>query len=106
MDSPKSLLMPVALCLPPMFAMKELPMEHLGRLSTVDILINMSHFVKKYYQYKKNLGPYSQHFVFFVTYESAQYTTVFHKTRLLRLSSNKHTNLLGLFVSYDGNEVL
>jgi hypothetical protein len=31
---------------------------------------------------------------------------VLHKTRLERLASNKPSNLLGLFISYDENEVL
>ncbi len=31
---------------------------------------------------------------------------MFHNTRLERLVSNKHSNLLGLFISYDENEVL
>jgi len=44
--------------------------------------------------------------VFIVTYELAQKARVFHTTRLERLASNKHSNLLGLFVSYDDKEVL
>jgi hypothetical protein len=31
---------------------------------------------------------------------------VLHKTTLERLASNEHSNLFGLFVSYNENEVL
>jgi hypothetical protein len=37
----------------------------------------------------KYQGPYSQHFIFFVTYESAQKARVLHKTWLERLANNK-----------------
>ncbi len=51
-------------------------------------------------------GPYSQHSIFFITYESAQKARVFHNTMLERLTSDKHSNLLGQFLSYEENEVL
>ncbi len=50
--------------------------------------------------------PHSQHSIFFVTYESAQKARLFHNTKLKRLTSNKHPNLLGQFLSYEENEVL
>ncbi len=31
---------------------------------------------------------------------------MFHKTSLIGLANNKHSNLLGLFISYDENELL
>ncbi len=40
--------------------------------------------------------PYSQHFIFFLTYERAQYACVIYK----------HSSLVGSFVSYKENEVL
>jgi hypothetical protein len=40
----------------------------------------------------KKLGPYSQHFIFFVTYKSAQYARMFHNIRLQSLSNVKHSN--------------
>jgi hypothetical protein len=36
-----------------------------------------------------NQGPYSQHCIFFVTYESAQLARAFHNTRLERLANDK-----------------
>jgi hypothetical protein len=47
--------------------------------------------------------------MFIVTYELAQQARVLHYNRLESLASNKHSNLLGLlglFLSYDENEVL
>jgi hypothetical protein len=44
-------------------------------------------------------GPYSQHSIFFVTYESAQYAILYHNTKLESLTSAKHFNLLGQFIS-------
>ena len=49
---------------------------------------------------------YSQHSIFFVTYKSAQYARLFHNTKLEMLTSDKHSNLLGQFLSYEENEVL
>jgi len=51
-------------------------------------------------------GTYSQHSIFFVTYESAQYARVLHNSRLKRLTSDNHSNLLGQFLSYEENVVL
>jgi len=45
------------------------------------------------------MRPYSQHFIFFVT-------SMLRKTRLEKLASNRHSNLMGLFVNYDENELL
>ncbi len=45
--------------------------------------------------------PYSQYSIFFVTYESAQYGRLFHNSKLERFTSNKHSNLLGQFLSYE-----
>jgi len=51
-------------------------------------------------------GPYSQHFIFVVTYESAKQAGLLHITKLERLASDKHSYLLGLFISYEEKEVL
>ncbi len=56
-------------------------------------------------QAKEDLVPYSQHSIFFLTYELAQYARLFHNTKLERLTNAKHSNLLGQFISYKENEV-
>jgi hypothetical protein len=43
---------------------------------------------------------------FFTIYEWAQYARVLHITWLERLYRNKHSSLLGPFVSYNENKVL
>jgi hypothetical protein len=48
-------------------------------------------------------GPYSQHFIFFITYEWAQKTRVLHYIRLYMLTRDKHTVLLGPITSYEEN---
>jgi hypothetical protein len=45
--------------------------------------------------------PYSQHFVFFVTYEWTWQARVLQKTTLERLAREKHSSLLEPFVSYE-----
>jgi hypothetical protein len=52
------------------------------------------------------LVPYSQHFIFFVTYEWAQQARVFHYIKLERLAKDEHSSLLCPFVSYKENKVL
>ncbi len=39
--------------------------------------------------------PYSQDFIFYVTYERVQYARVLHYTKLKRLGKDKHSSLLG-----------
>ncbi len=51
-------------------------------------------------------GSYSQHFIFFVTYEWDQYSRLFQYTNLERLANDKSTSLLGPLVNYEENEVL
>jgi hypothetical protein len=51
------------------------------------------------YKWKKQ-EPYSQHLIFFLTEAWAQYS------RLERLAKDKHSSLLGPFVSYEENEEL
>ncbi len=53
-----------------------------------------------------NQVPYSQHSIFFVTYESAQYARLFHNTKLERVTNAELSDLLGQFISYEENEVL
>ncbi len=45
--------------------------------------------------------PYSQHSIFFIIYELAQQVRLFRTTKLERLTSDKHFNLLGQFLSYE-----
>jgi hypothetical protein len=54
----------------------------------------------------RNLGPYSQHFIFIVTYESAKQARVLHKTMLKNLAKSRNSKLLGFFISYDEDELL
>jgi hypothetical protein len=57
--------------------------------------------------FKRNdQGPYSQHFIFFVTYEFAQWAWVLHCTRLERLAMDKQSSLLVPLVSYKEYKVL
>jgi hypothetical protein len=51
-------------------------------------------------------GPYAQHSVFFVTYKCEQKASVLHYIRLESFSRNKYSSFLGLFVSYEENDVL
>jgi hypothetical protein len=44
--------------------------------------------------------------IFSVTYEWVQGARVLHYTRLERLARDKHSDLLGTFISYEENEVL
>ncbi len=47
------------------------------------------------------MGPYLQHSIFFITYDWARQGRVLHYTRL-----DKHSSLLGAFVSNEENKVL
>jgi hypothetical protein len=51
-------------------------------------------------------GPYSQHFIFLVTYEWAKQARVLHCSGLESLVRDKHSSLLDPFISYEENEVL
>ncbi len=62
--------------------------------------------MRLYHRADMDQGPYSQHFIFFVTYESSQYVRVLHYITLERVASNKYSILLGQFVSHEGNKVL
>jgi hypothetical protein len=54
----------------------------------------------------KNLLWYSQPFIFFLTYERNQKDRALDYTRSERLASDKHSSLLGPFVTYEENKVL
>ncbi len=45
---------------------------------------------------KGDLRPYSQHFIFFVTYEWAQLAMSLHSNRMERLANDKHSSFLGV----------
>ncbi len=49
---------------------------------------------------------YSQHFIFFVTYDLAQEATVLHNSKLEILVRDKRSCLLEPFIIYAKNEVL
>ncbi len=51
-------------------------------------------------------GTDSQYFIYFATYKWAKYARALDYTRLKRFASYKHSTLLGLFVGWEGNEVL
>jgi hypothetical protein len=53
-----------------------------------------------------HLGPYSQHFTFFATYEWAKQAGVFHYSRPEWLARDKHSGFLGPFKTCKENEVL
>jgi hypothetical protein len=53
-----------------------------------------------------NLGPYSQQFIFFATYEMAQLARVLHYSWLEMLVREKHSSLLDSLISYAKNKVL
>ncbi len=50
--------------------------------------------------------PYSQYFIFFITYESAHSAIVLGNTRLEMLARDKHSSLSGPFVIYKENKAL
>jgi hypothetical protein len=54
----------------------------------------------------KSLVPYSQQFIFFVTYEWAKYSWVFVPSKPFQPRVMKHSSLLAPLVSYKENEVL
>ncbi len=49
---------------------------------------------------------YSQHFIFFITYEWAQHVEVLHYTRLRKLARDIHSSLLDPFEGHKEKEVL
>ncbi len=53
-----------------------------------------------------NLGPFSQHFIFFVTFKCDQSAGVLHNTGPERFARYKHSRLQVQFVSYEENGVL
>ncbi len=54
----------------------------------------------------KTQESYSQHLIFIVTYKRAKKVRVLNYTRLEKLASDKHSSLLGRFVSYKENVLL
>jgi hypothetical protein len=53
-----------------------------------------------------NLGPYTQHFIFFVTYELAQYDWVSYYISTDEIVMDKNSSFLDSFVSYEEIDVL
>jgi len=47
---------------------------------------------------RRTQGPYSQHLIFFWTYEKGQKARTLNYTRLKRLPSDKHSSLFGAFI--------
>ncbi len=54
----------------------------------------------------KASGPYSQHFIFFFTYEHFQQARVLDYTRPEKLASKKRSDLLGPLITYEENKAL
>jgi hypothetical protein len=52
------------------------------------------------------MGPYSQHFIFFVTYELSQSARVFVTSKPFQPNVMEYSCLLGQLVSYEENKVL
>jgi hypothetical protein len=51
-------------------------------------------------------GPYSQHFIFFLTFKCFQQARVLNYTWPEKHDSDKHSNLLDPFITYEENKVL
>jgi hypothetical protein len=51
-------------------------------------------------------GLYSQHFIFFITYEQAQKVRVFVLGKPFQLNVMQHSSLSDQFTSYEENEFL
>jgi hypothetical protein len=49
---------------------------------------------------------YSQHFIFFLTYEHFEEARLLYYTRPEKLAIDKQSSLLGPFISYKENEML
>ncbi len=56
--------------------------------------------------FAKVLDVHSQHFIFFITYERSQYVSALYYTRLEMFAGDKHSSLLGPFISYEENSVV
>jgi hypothetical protein len=54
----------------------------------------------------RHQGPYSKHFISFVTYKWAQSARVLFNTKLERFDKDKYSSLGDPFISYEENEVL
>jgi hypothetical protein len=63
--------------------------------------IIVRYFIEYLQSFVKTQGLYTQHFILVVAYEWAQYARVLHYTRRAGLAKDKHSSLLGPFVSYD-----
>ncbi len=81
-------------------------LEGEGRRIFLYFLLLVLHLPKLPKSQNANNGSYSQHFIFFVTCEWVQQARVLQYTRLERLARDKHSSLLGPFVSYEENGVL
>ncbi len=57
------------------------------------------------YNENEVLKPYSQHFIFFVTYECAKQAEVFFPGKPFKLSVMIHSSLVDPFVNYKENGV-
>jgi hypothetical protein len=71
----------------------------------------MEPFPSKFFKVVQGLrsgiqGPYSQHFTILVTYKWVQFAKVLHYNRMEKLARDKHSSLLGPFVSYKEVKVL
>ncbi len=62
--------------------------------------------IQKIHEPSASLGPYWQHFIFFVTYYCAQKARLLHYIVIERLAGDKRSSLSDPFISHKGNEVL
>jgi hypothetical protein len=81
-------------------------LEILGKDTHPNLLDPFTSYAKNEVLWNALLGLYSQHFLFFVTYELAQQERVLHYSRMEILGKDKHPSLLDPFASYAKNEVL
>ncbi len=81
-------------------------LEIRGKDKHPSLLDPFGSYAKNEVSWNALLGPYSQHFILFVTYELAQQDRVLHYNRMEILGRDKYSSLLGPFTSYAKNEVL
>jgi hypothetical protein len=62
--------------------------------------------VNKIPELARSQGPYPQHLIFSLVMKGSNKLVVLYYTKQENHSRDKHSSLLGLFVSYEENEVL
>jgi hypothetical protein len=98
-DKPNSLLTTEIITKVKSFMIQNESILNHGRSSLLFKVVNVKNF--SYITYRVQIYN-----IFFITYESAQYARLLNNTKLGSLASDKHSNLVGMFVSYKENEAL